>query len=82
MSDDSGDEHLLTMLRRSFANLGATAEQAEVMAAQLLKRARQMATERGISEQASMAELLQKVVAGRRGDYTGQSPTPASGGQA
>ncbi len=78
MSDGAGDERLLTMLRSSFSNLGANAEQATMMASQLLKRARQVAAERGIPEQAAMAELLQKVIAGRRGDYTGHEPGAGS----
>lgn len=75
-SSGPGDEHLLAMLQQSFANLGASAEQARVMAVQLLKRARQVASERGVPEAAAMAELLAKVVSGRKGEYTGQNPPP------
>lgn len=76
-----GDERLLVMLTQSMANLGASPEQARVMAAQLLKRSRQVAAERGISETAAMTELLGKVVAGRKGDYGGQQlPPPTSEG--
>lgn len=64
------------MLTRAFVQLGATAEQAPVMAAQLLKRARQLAEERGIPETAALAELLGKVTAGRRGEY-GAEPDPS-----
>jgi hypothetical protein len=71
-----GDEHLVEMLQRSFAGLGASPEQSRVMAAQLLKRARQIAAEEAIPESAAMAGLLAKVVSGRRGDYTGQPPGP------
>ena len=79
MSDAVQDERALAMLRSSFANLGATPDQAAVMAAQMLKRARQVAAERGIPEQAAMAELLQKVIAGRRGEYTGSKPDQPAG---
>jgi hypothetical protein len=60
------------MLEAAFHRMGATPEQARVMAAQLLKRAQQLATERGIRFEDALAELLAKVAAGRRGDYTGQ----------
>lgn len=75
---DPGDEALLLMLQRSFLNMGASAEQARVMAAQMLKRARQIAAEEHIAESAAMAGLLAKVVSGRRGDYTGQPPGPGA----
>jgi hypothetical protein len=70
------DERLVTMLQQSFASMGASPEQSRVMAIQLLKRARQVATSEGIPESAAMAGLLAKVVSGRRGDYTGQPPGP------
>lgn len=73
----SQDAQAQAMLERALAHLGASAEQARTMATQLLKRARQVAMERGISESAAMAELLHKVIAGRKGEYTGQSsPVP------
>lgn len=73
------DERLLAMLTQAMANLGAPQDQAGVMAAQLLKRARQVAAERGIAEAAAMTELLAKVVAGRKGEYGAQqSPPPAT----
>jgi len=59
------------MLADAFRRMGATPEQARVMAAQLHKRAQQMSSERGIAIEAALAELLAKVTAGRRGDYTG-----------
>jgi len=69
--DPANDERLLAMLQQSFANLGATPAQARVMAEQLLKRARQVAVERSISEAEAMRELLAKVVSGRKGEYGG-----------
>ncbi len=41
---------------------GATREQAETLAAQLLKRAGQLATERGITREAALAHLWKIVV--------------------
>lgn len=73
-------ERSLEMLTAAFANLGATPEQAPVMAAQLLKRARQVAEERGSSETEALAELLAKVVAGRSGEYgSDQNPDKDAG---
>lgn len=50
-----------------FIQLGATSEQATVMASQLLKRAEQLAHERGISKIAALEDLLKHVVEARRG---------------
>jgi hypothetical protein len=78
---NGGDAHLLETLARALANLGAPAGQDRVMAAQVLKRARQLAAESGTSETEALAGLLAKVVAGRRGDYglpsSRGSPLPA-----
>lgn len=74
----ASDARALEMLYRAFSNLGAPPEQARIMAAQLLKRARQLAAERSIPEATAMADLLAKVVSGHKGDYTGQPP-PARG---
>ena len=74
MSEDAQE-----MLTRAFAQLGATADQAPVMAAQLLKRARQLAVERSIPETAALAELLAKVTAGRQGDYGAEPDPPEEG---
>lgn len=65
MSEDS----TLTQLVVSFQRMGANAEQARIMAAQLLKRARQFAQEKQVTEEDALAELLAKVASGRRGDY-------------
>lgn len=48
--------------------LGAPPEQAAVMAAQLLKRADQVAVERGIPREQALAQLLQILVEGRQGN--------------
>jgi hypothetical protein len=48
--------------------LGATPEQASIMATQLLKRAGQLAAERGITREAALKGLLDVVVKGRAGE--------------
>lgn len=58
----------LEQLTRLCENLGAPPAQAAVMAAQLAKRATQLAAERGVTREVAMAELLQKVVKGRAGE--------------
>lgn len=65
------DERGRAALVRAFAGMGAPPAQAAVMAAQLLKRAGQLARERGTSEEAALAELLEKIAAGRRGEFHG-----------
>lgn len=64
----------LEMLTKAFENLGAPRDQARTMAAQLLKRARQVSAEEGVSEEAALSKLLEKVVAGRRGEYGAAQP--------
>lgn len=66
----------LEMLTQAFAQMGATPRQAPVMAAQLLKRARQVAAERGIAETDALSELLTKAAAGRRGEYGSEISSP------
>lgn len=46
----------------------ATDAQAETMARQLLKRAEQLAVERGIAREAALQHLLNVLVHGRRGE--------------
>ncbi|MEO0510782.1 MAG: hypothetical protein AAF065_13095 [Verrucomicrobiota bacterium] len=50
-----------------FVKLGAEKMQAEVMARQLLRRAQQIAQERGISEVDALGTLLKQVVEARHG---------------
>lgn len=52
-------------LTRLCEGLGAPRAQAETMAAQLAKRATQLAAERGLTREVAMAQLLEKVVKGR-----------------
>jgi hypothetical protein len=60
--------------------LGAQPAQAETMARQLLKRADQLASERGIPRDQAMANLLQLLVHGRQGEVPPgfQPPAPRS----
>lgn len=48
--------------------LGAPREQAVTMAGQLLKRAEQIAVERGITRETALAQLLRILVEGRQGN--------------
>lgn len=63
--------------------MGAARAQAEVMAAQLAKRADQLASTRGISRVEAMAHLLQLVTTGNRGEtprgFEGGRPPVARG---
>ena len=67
----------LEKLAQIFARLGAPPTQARVMAAQLLKRAEQLAAERGIARETALKDLLDVVVKGRAGEvpakYGGRS---------
>lgn len=62
------------MLTKAFENLGASPDQAGTMAAQLLKRAQQLSEQENISEESALARLLEKVIAGRRGEYGAAKP--------
>ena len=57
----------LPQVTQIFINLGAPAKQAEVMAAQLLKRAQQIAEERQISPVEATETLLKQVIEARQG---------------
>jgi hypothetical protein len=57
--------------------LGASHAQAATMAAQLLKRADQLATERGVTREAALKGLLEVVVKGHSGEVPPQfAPGP------
>lgn len=62
--------------------LGAPRAQAATMAAQLLKRAEQLAAERGTTREAALARLLDIVVRGRSGEvpseFSGKPSTPTA----
>jgi hypothetical protein len=58
--------------------LGAPPAQAATMAAQLLKRADQLARERGVTREAALASLLEVLVKGRAGEVPARfAPPPA-----
>jgi hypothetical protein len=61
-------------LRELCVRLGAAPAQAATMAAQLQKRAAQLATERGITREAALAHLLDVVVKGRNGETPPEFP--------
>lgn len=58
----------MEMLVRFCTGLGAGADQARAMAAQLMKRADQLAAERGIPREKAMRYLLEVVTKGRAGE--------------
>jgi len=58
------------------ARLGAPPLQAATMATQLLKRAAQIALERGIAREAALKGLLEVVVKGRAGEVPASFPPP------
>lgn len=65
MSDLRDEE--VNHLAGVFVNLGADGKQAAVMAAQLLKRAGQIAQERNISKIEATETLLKQVIEARKG---------------
>ena len=65
-------------LRALCVRLGSTPAQAATMAAQLQKRAAQLAVERGLTREAALAHLLNVVVKGRNGEVPPELP-PATG---
>lgn len=58
----------LEQLAQLCERLGAPRAQAETMAAQLAKRATQLAAERGVTREVALARLLELVVKGRAGE--------------
>lgn len=66
-------------LTRLCERLGAARAQAEVMAAQLLKRAGQLAEERGVTREAALKDLLDVVVKGRAGEVPARFTDPPPG---
>lgn len=70
-------EQLMTLC----AGLGASPEQAQIMARQLAKRCDQWVAERGMTRTEAMGRLLQMVVKGRMGEVVPEFPAtqpPAS----
>lgn len=70
----------LENLKQLCERLGASPTQAETMAKQLIKRADQLAAERGIAREEAMKHLLQVLVHGRQGETPPgfKPPGPAS----
>jgi hypothetical protein len=70
----------LDQLTQACIRLGAPPAQAAVMAAQLLKRAGQLAAERRTTRESELARLLQLVAQGRAGavppDFSPSPPRP------
>ena len=62
------DPQELDGITQLFVNLGAQSDQAKVMAAQLLKRAVQIAEERQISKVEATETLLKQVIQARNGE--------------
>lgn len=58
----------LEQLARLCERLGAPPAQAATMAAQLAKRATQLAAERGVTREVALARLLEVMVKGRAGE--------------
>ena len=56
--------------------LGAAPAQAATMATQLLKRAEQLAAQRGITRETALQELLEVVVKGRAGEVPARFAPP------
>lgn len=68
----------LEQLTALCGQLGAPPAQAQTMAAQLLKRAGQLAVERGVTREAALRGLLDVVIKGRAGEVpAGFSPPGA-----
>lgn len=73
----------LEQLTALCGQLGAPSAQAQTMAAQLLKRAGQLAEARGVTREAALRGLLEVVVKGRAGEVPagfvppGAVPPPA-----
>lgn len=70
----------LARLTSLCARLGAPPAQAEAMARQMIKRADQLAMQRGQTREAAMAYLLQLVVQGRAGEVPKEFQPPGEGG--
>ncbi len=68
----------LDQLTTLCGRLGAEPAQAATMAAQLLKRAEQIAAERGIERTAALAYLVELVIKGRNGEPPPELPTAQS----
>jgi hypothetical protein len=68
----------LQQLSALLRQLGASSGQAETMAAQMLKRADQLAIERGIERTAALKYLIELVTKGRSGEAPSAFPPSVS----
>lgn len=66
MSDET-DMHDTKKVAELFIRMGASRERSNIMAAQLLKRAEQLAEERNISKVAALENLLKLVFEAQQG---------------
>jgi hypothetical protein len=66
----------LDQLTQLCERLGANPQQARTMATQLIKRADQIAIERGIAREVALRELLEVVVKGRAGEVPARFAPP------
>lgn len=71
----------LAQLTRLCRNLGATPEQADAMARQLIKRADQLVTGRQLTREAAMDYLLRLVLQGHSGAVPPEFQRPDPTGQ-
>lgn len=69
----------LEQLTTLCARLGAAPAQAETMARQLLKRADQLAAERGIARTDALGQLIEVVIRGRSGEPPPPAPRSSAG---
>lgn len=69
----------LEQLAQLCEKLGASPAQAATMAAQLAKRADQLARARGMTREAALRELLEVVVKGRAGEVPARFGPPPAG---
>lgn len=67
----------IDQLNQLCLQLGATPQQANSMSRQLMKRAEQLASERGITEVEAMEHLLKVLIKGRQGDVYVEPPSDA-----
>lgn len=68
----------LEQLTQLCERLGAPGKQAATMAAQLLKRAGQLASERGITHEAALKGLLDVLMKGRAGEVPAEFKPPSA----
>jgi hypothetical protein len=71
----------VAQLTRLCRSLGATPEQADAMARQLLKRADQLMSARGLTREAAMDYLLRLVMQGRSGEVPPEFQRPGPAGE-